>query len=256
MLNSMFNQEGSIRKPYASASHGGAEACSRTGAAGKDSEVEPTEVVVEVLRGDAAVAAEERLNLLVPAVNGLDVQVAADPFAGRQVERLMADAEGGGAGRVAGAAVGDQQGVLFDNRPQNLLESRGIDRRQDGADGGTGAATRTGTCSCERPRFWALPPRLRGLRSRLRSPLRLASTKVSSASTMPRSVEAPPFTAPRKRWRQRNAVLTATSQRSADSLTVSPTAKDWPKSSQRSLWCSPDSGVPVRAPKVLPQPLQ
>jgi hypothetical protein len=58
--------------------------------------VEPTEVVVEVLRGDAAVAAEERLNLLVPAVNGLDVHIAADPFAGRQVERLMADAEGGG----------------------------------------------------------------------------------------------------------------------------------------------------------------
>ena len=75
------------------------------------------EVVVEVLRGDAAVTAEERLDLLMPAVNGLNVQVAADPFAGRQVERLMADAEGGGAGRVAGAAVGDQQGVLFDDRP-------------------------------------------------------------------------------------------------------------------------------------------
>src|SRR3954467_10111719 len=62
------------------------------------------------------------------------------------------------------------------------------------------AAIRTGTCSSDRPRFFALPPRLRALRSgrsaaglpslarfQTRSPFRLSRTKVSSASTMPRS---------------------------------------------------------------------
>ena len=50
-------------------------------------------------------------------------------------------------------------------------------------------------------------------------------------------------------------MLTATSQRAAEAFTVSPSASDAPNDSQRSLWCRPDSGVPVSALKVLPQPL-
>ena len=50
-------------------------------------------------------------------------------------------------------------------------------------------------------------------------------------------------------------MLTATSQRAADAFTVSPFASDAPNDSQRSLWCRPDSGVPVSALKVLPQAL-
>jgi hypothetical protein len=51
--------------------------------------------------------------------------------------------------------------------------------------------------------------------------MRPASTKVSSASTMPRSLTAPPLTARGKRCRQPKAVLPATPQRSAEAVTVS-----------------------------------
>ena len=44
-------------------------------------------------------------------------------------------------------------------------------------------------------------------------------------------------------------MLTATSQRAAEAFS------DAPNDSQRSLWCKPDSGVPLSALKVLPQPL-
>ena len=90
------------------------------------------------------------------------------------------------------------------------------------------AATRTGTSSCESPRMLAFPPRFRALRSggsvtdwpfcaRFHScdPLRLDSTKVSSASTMPPSISPAGFAASRNRWRQRNAVLWAIPQRLA-----------------------------------------
>ena len=52
-------------------------------------------------------------------------------------------------------------------------------------------------------------------------------------------------------------MLTATSQRAAEAFTVSRKllASDAPNDSQRSLWCKPDSGVPLSALKVLPQPL-
>ena len=42
-------------------------------------------------------------------------------------------------------------------------------------------------------------------------------------------------------------MLTATSQRAAEAFTVSPFASDAPNDSQRSLWCKPDSGVPLSA---------
>ena len=45
-------------------------------------------------------------------------------------------------------------------------------------------ATNIGTCSPDRPRLLALPPLLRAFRSRLRSPLRISRTQVSSASTI------------------------------------------------------------------------
>ena len=117
------------------------------------------------------------------------------------------------------------------------------------------AATRIGTCSRERPRLRALPPRRRGLRFSFRSPFRLSSTKVSSASTIPASRSGACRTASRKRWRQRCAVLGAIPQRAADARIVSPSANDSPNDSQRSLWCRPDSAVPVSAPNVFPQAL-
>ena len=93
-------------------------------------------------------------------------------------------------------------------------------------------------------------------RDQERSPLRLSRTKVSSASTMPRSFSVSVSIAARKRCRQRKAVLTAMPQRSADAATVSPLARHSPNVSQTSLWCRPLSGIPVTAPKVLLQDRQ
>src|SRR5689334_19860446 len=154
-------------------------------------------------------------------VDGLDVQFAPHPLAGGRVEDLVADAQGGGAGGIAGAAIGDQQSIGADDRLEGRNESGCANRR----------------------RFQA------------RSPLRLPRTKVSSASTMPRNFPAPVSTASRKRCRQRKAVLTATPQRSADALIESPSARQAPNVSHSSLRCSPDKRVPVSAPKVRPQAL-
>ena len=48
--------------------------------------MEPPEMAVEVLGGDAAEASQEALDLEVAAVDGLDVQGAADPLAGGAVD--------------------------------------------------------------------------------------------------------------------------------------------------------------------------
>ena len=47
----------------------------------------------------------------------------------------------------------------------------------------------------------------------------------------------------------------AARRRRLHEMNVSPFASDAPNDSQRSLWCKPDSGVPVSALKVLPQSL-
>ena len=52
--------------------------------------------------------------------------------------------------------------------------------------------------------------------------------------------------------RGKRAGARITSQRAAEAFTVSPFASDAPNDSQRSLWCKPDSGVPLSALKVLP----
>ena len=46
----------------------------------------------------------------------------------------MADAQRGGAGRIAGASIGDQQGVLAEDRLQHRLDGVGTDGGQDGSD--------------------------------------------------------------------------------------------------------------------------
>ena len=98
-------------------------------------------------------------------VDGLDVQVAADPLAGRLVQRLMADAEVGGAPRIGSGAVGDEQSILVDGGFQHRLDGFGRHLRQRPALSVVplrSAAPRIGTCSRDRPRLAALPPRLRG----------------------------------------------------------------------------------------------
>ena len=114
---------------------GGIEAGAGCRGAPDPGEVEPAQIVVEVFGGDPAASAQEGLDPLMQAVDGLDMQFAADALAGRQVQRLMADAQRGGAGRIAGTSIGDQQGVLAEDRFQHCLDGIGTDGGQDASDG-------------------------------------------------------------------------------------------------------------------------
>ena len=148
--------------------------------------MEPPEIAVEVLGCDAAETSQEPLDLAVAAVDGLDVQGAAHTLAGGAVDALVRDVERRCGGWIAAVGVGDEQGIPGDDRLQRLPHAVGVEGRQGVAEGCAGArsaATRIGTCSREMPRLRALPPRRRGFRS----PFRLSSTKVSSASTIPAS---------------------------------------------------------------------
>jgi hypothetical protein len=92
--------------------HGGFEAGAWGWRGMQDDEMQPTQIAAETLRGNAAPAAEKVLQLGVAAVDGLDVQFAAHPLAGRLVEHLVGNLERGCAGRIPSAAVGGQQGIL------------------------------------------------------------------------------------------------------------------------------------------------
>jgi hypothetical protein len=194
----------------------------------KPDEVEPAQIAVEVFGGDAAMLAEEILEPGMSVVYGLDVKLASDPLLGGLIERLVADAEGGGAGRVAGAGVGDEQGVLVDDRPQGVDEGRRIDTWQNGAGRDTGAVGGDQDRN-QLTRNAAL--------AGLAAPLAGLSAKVTRALAAGQDEgfvgldDATQFFGPwalaalRKRCRQRKAVLIATPHRSAEAATVSPSAR-------------------------------
>ena len=100
------------------------------------------------------------------------MQIAPNPFPHRVVECFVAHPERGGTTWVALATVGDQQGVFA------TTGSRAAVSAAASTLGNTAltvvplrsAAMRTGTCSRERPRFFALPPRRRALRPSPRAP--------------------------------------------------------------------------------------
>ena len=101
--------------------------------------MKPSEIAVEILGGGAAMATKEGLEPLMAAVDGLDVQFSPDALASGLVQRLMADAHRGGAGRITGAAGRDQQSVQIKDWLQNRLQMSGRHRWQYGANGGAGA---------------------------------------------------------------------------------------------------------------------
>ena len=101
----------------------------RRWAFGQDSEMKPSQIAVEILGSDAAMTAQETLKPLVAAVDGLDVQFTPDTLTDGLVEAFMADAHSRRTRRIAGAAIGDQQGnrdqepvavPLADERPTLL----------------------------------------------------------------------------------------------------------------------------------------
>lgn len=88
----------------------------------------PPQVAVEIFGGDSTVATEKVLEALLAAVDRLNVEIATHPLAGSLVKRFVADAQRGGARRIAGAAVGGQQDVLARNGPKNGFDRDGADR--------------------------------------------------------------------------------------------------------------------------------
>jgi hypothetical protein len=81
--------------------------------------MEPSQVVVEVF--GAAPGAQEGLDPLMQAVDGLDVQFAAHPLARRLVQCLVGDLHPVGTARQGGATISDQQGVFAEARVQDAL---------------------------------------------------------------------------------------------------------------------------------------
>ena len=101
--------------------------------------MEPPEIAVEVLGGDAAEAPQEALDLAVAAVDRLDVQGAANPLAGGAVDALVRDAQRRCDRRIAAVGVGDEQGIAGDDRLQRLLHALCVEGGQGVAEGRAGA---------------------------------------------------------------------------------------------------------------------
>src|SRR3954452_24118272 len=72
-------------------SNGGIEAGAGCRSVLESGEMEPSQVVVEEFGGHAAPGAQEGLDPLMQAIDGLDVQFAAHPLASRLVQDLVGD---------------------------------------------------------------------------------------------------------------------------------------------------------------------
>ncbi len=99
----------------------------------EDDEMEPPQIAVETLGGDAAEASQEALDLAVAAVDRLDVHGPAHPLAGGAVDALVKNAERRGGGAMAATGVGDEQGVRGDHRRQRPLHAVRVELRQGAA---------------------------------------------------------------------------------------------------------------------------
>src|SRR3954470_7571087 len=257
-------------------SNGGIEAGAGCRSVLESGEMEPSQVVVEVFGGHTASDAQEGLDPLMQAVDGLDVQFAAYPLARRLVQYLVGDLHPGGTARQSRAAIGNQQGVFAEDGFEHDLNGVRAVHWQDGAD--------DCAASVGRHQDRHLLVRQAPLRGLAAAPAGLAIRRLGSGPALFRALPGPgaliaeqhegfaalPFgssasTMPvriglaagavRKRWRQRKAVLSATPHRSAEATTVSPSLSDRPKSSQHSFFRNRANGVPVSALKLLPHPL-
>ena len=132
----------------------------------------PAEVAVEVFRGYPVEPAHPAFEAAVVIVDVLDMVDALDALACAQIERHMRKPRLAGECAIGRGAVADQHRRFGDHRFQRrrkrfcravwqdliavaLLRSRAIS---------------TGTCSSDKPRFDAFPPRLRAGRVSLREP--------------------------------------------------------------------------------------
>ena len=127
--------EGSVSEVYAWAADCCGEAGPRRCPPDHADEMEPSQIAVQVLRGDAAIAAQETLQLAVAAIDRLNVEGIPDPLSGRKVQGFVANAHGRSAGRIAAMTVRNQNDVGIQNRFEHRLQGLGVDRRKNLADG-------------------------------------------------------------------------------------------------------------------------
>ena len=127
--------KGSVSEVYAWAADCCGEAGPRRCPPDHADEMEPSQIAVQVLRGDAAIAAQETLQLAVAAIDRLNVEGIPDPLSGRKVQGFVANAHGRSAGRIAAMTVRNQNDVGIQNRFEHRLQGLGVDRRKNLADG-------------------------------------------------------------------------------------------------------------------------
>ena len=132
------NIDGSISETYAWSCRRGLKAGSRRWLLAEFHEMEPPQIAVQVLGGDAPEAAQEALDLAVAAVDRLDVHGPPDALAGGGVDALVTDIERRRDGRIATVGVGDQQRVRGEDRLQHLSDVVCVQRRQGMAEGRAG----------------------------------------------------------------------------------------------------------------------
>ena len=135
LLRKRFIIEGSVSEVYAWAADCCGEAGPRRCPPDHADEMEPSQIAVQVLRGDAAIAAQETLQLAVAAIDRLNVEGIPDPLSGRKVQGFVANAHGRSAGRIAAMTVRNQNDVGIQNRFEHRLQGLGVDRRKNLADG-------------------------------------------------------------------------------------------------------------------------
>ena len=198
--------------------------------------MKPVEIVGEIFGGDTSFRAEECLEPFVAAVDRLDMQVATDALAGAQPERLMTDAESGGAGRIAGAAVGHQQRIFAQHRFEDGSQAGRRDGWQDRADGHAGAVHghQDWRQFVRQAALCGLSASLAGLAAKVS--LAFAAGQHKSFIGFDNAGQLPGAALERLQpaMSPADAVLTAIRQCAAAARTVSPSAIDRPKSSQRS----------------------
>ena len=124
----------SVSKLYAWAADRSGKAGPRRCLFGHADEMEPVQIPVQILRGDAAIATQEILQLAMATVDRLDVKGIPDPLSGRKLERLVANAHGGSAGPITAFAVGDENDIGVHSRFEDSFQRVRVDRRKNFAD--------------------------------------------------------------------------------------------------------------------------
>ena len=221
----------------------------------------PSQIVGQVLGGDAVEAAHPFLEPTVIGVDVVDVEVgrlgAGLARRGHDVDRDVGPA---GEGDDGLSAVADEPVGGGDEAVEGRRDRGAVHVRQHGVDSGALAVAgdedgNVFEVEAGVLRLAASPARPAGRPER--RPLNDSRMKVSSASTMPVSVLGLSKAGePRNRCRQRNAVVGWTPQRSAALARLVPSSIAWAWSSHRSFLRSRAIGVLVRALKVRPQLLQ